>query len=303
MVRKFLTIFFCFFIFLACHPAVFANLYINEFSSYSSSDWIELYNSGQEDRDLSKYCIRDSSSTNKLVLNGVLGSGQFTSFDWSDKLNKSGDDIKLFLNCDESQSPEDQVKYLASGGDINLPGENQTAGRSTDGGGHWVLFASATRGGPNSALVVPTVTPTPTEAPVPTRTPTPTRIPTPTRVPTTTKTPTPTLTPTVKPENTQKPSLSPTKMPTIIISKANLKPTITGGFDDILGISTKSARITSPVKKKQAKPEVLVQGSSSINYSFIVVPAVIAILFISSGIIVFLKIRNKQKETNNKYGL
>ncbi len=57
---------------------VFADVYINEFSSSTSNDdWIELFNDGTEDVDLAKYRIRDDTESNKLELNGILAAGEF----------------------------------------------------------------------------------------------------------------------------------------------------------------------------------------------------------------------------------
>ena len=126
-------IFLTIFIFL---PKSFAALYINEFSSdtegtISDPDWIEIYNSGPDSVDLSVYRLRDSTVTNKKDLNGIIGVDSFEVFDWSNKLNKSGDIIKLLLISDESII--DQMGYGDQGNDVFTPSVGQSAGRQPNG--------------------------------------------------------------------------------------------------------------------------------------------------------------------------
>jgi len=157
---------------------------INEFSSGTTSDWVELYNEGSETIDLSLYRLRDLTATNKKDLSGNLDPGDFATFDWSNKLNNAGDLIKLVLISDESIV--DQTTYGDQGG-IDAPDSTQTGGRKNDGGSQWVLFNSSSKGSSNNSSEV-YVPPTPTNTPVPT----------PTKTPKPTKTPTPIKTKTVK---------------------------------------------------------------------------------------------------------
>jgi hypothetical protein len=159
----------------------FASPLINEFSSNTSPDWIEIYNSGSETIDLSQFRLRDLTVNNKLDLSGNLDPGGFIVFDWSNKLNNSGDIIKLVLISDESII--DQTSYGDQGG-IPAPQDTQTVGRKEDGNSDWVLFNSSSSGGSNNSSEVyipPTATntpiPTPTNTPKPTKTPTPIKTP------------------------------------------------------------------------------------------------------------------------------
>lgn len=168
---------FCVLFALSTFP-VLASPIINEFSSATSADWVEIYNSGVETVDLSQYRLRDLTSTNKLDLSGSLAPSGFASFDWSNKLNNAGDLIKLVLISDESII--DQVTYGDQGG-ISAPTSAQTGGRKSDGSGDWVILSASSKGASNNSSDVfspPTATPT--------KTTTPTKIPTPTK--TTTKT-------------------------------------------------------------------------------------------------------------------
>jgi hypothetical protein len=174
---------------------VYAKLWVNEFSSSGSTDWVEIYNDSNTDVSLSDYRLRDSSVTNKLDLTGSIQAKGFAVFDWSDRLNNGGDAIRLLKKSDESQI-EDTIIYGSNDGSvIAAPAAGQYGARKTDGGSEFAVFSSDTRGTVNSnAPQVPTPTPTPTESPKPTPTtkpsPTPTKAPTPTRTPTPIKSPT-----------------------------------------------------------------------------------------------------------------
>lgn len=178
-------------------PPVYAKLFINEFSSQSSSDWVEIYNDSDNDIPLTSYRLRDSTTTNKLDLNGILAPHGFIVFEWSDRLNNAGDIIKI-VKADSESEEEDKVVYgNIEGKVIDSPGSGQFAARITDGGTAWGLFSSSTKGFTNvNATPAPTATPTPTEQPKPTATPT--------------KAPTPTKSPTQQPFSTQTATFTPT---------------------------------------------------------------------------------------------
>lgn len=190
---------------LTATPAFAADVVINEFSSDTSGtsadpDWIEVVNKGSDIIDLSLYRLRDATTTNKLDLSGSLAPNDVAVFDWTNKLNKSGDMIKLLLIADESNQL-DSVSYGDQGSDVGAPSAGQSAGRLPD-GGSWTIFSSPTKGSSNNASVpAPTATPTPTVTPKPT----PTDKPTPTPKPTATPKPTPTT----KPSTSSGSSVSP----------------------------------------------------------------------------------------------
>lgn len=183
-------------------PAFAATIAINEFSSAAGTssdpdwpDWVEVY---YVDFDPTLYQLRDAANNIKNLSDGTC-TGNFCTVDWSNKLNNSGDTIKLVLISDPT-SVTNQVTY-GSSGDVAAPIAGQYAGRSVDGTGGWTLFSSSTKGSTNNTATpaptaTPTPTPTPTSTPSPTNTPTPIKTPTPTKSPTATPTPKPTLTPT-----------------------------------------------------------------------------------------------------------
>ncbi len=142
---------------------------INEFSSSTSDDWIEIYNPDSIAIDLSNFKIRDSTENNKLDLSGILTPQSFIIFDWANKLNNSGDIIRLVQVSDNLTV--DQVAYGNQGGLI-APGIDQSAGRLTDGGGIWTIFTTSSKNSSNNSSAVFTPpTPTPSKTPTPTKSP------------------------------------------------------------------------------------------------------------------------------------
>lgn len=265
---------FCVLFVLFTIPA-FASPIINEFSSADSSDWIEIYNSGADTVDLSLYRIRDLTANNKLDLSGSLAPSGFAAFDWSNKLNNAGDLIKLVLTSDESIV--DQTSYGDQGG-INAPETSQTAGRKSDGGQEWVLFASASKNTSNNSSSVffpPSATPT--------KTPTPTKSPTPTKTPT-------------QPKTSSQEIKSPTKTPTPKVSlptanSSSSKNTISNAPPQKSINSVKISTYSKPasqfaqlkVKSAESSKEDQVQvlGTKRTDFSFI--PIVAGIILILAG--------------------
>ncbi|MBI2329832.1 hypothetical protein HYU94_00375, partial [Candidatus Daviesbacteria bacterium] len=145
-----------------------ATIKINEFyaagSTTSNPDWVEIYYSGV---DITLYQLKDAAGNTKNLSGGSY-NGNFATVDWSNRLNNDGDTIKLALII-TPDSPIDQVTYGGSG-DISVPNSQQSAGRSTDGTGGWVLFSIPTKGYTNNTSLptpTPTITPTPSPTPTP----------------------------------------------------------------------------------------------------------------------------------------
>ncbi len=166
----------------------FAAPVINEFSSGTSDDWIEIYNPDSVMIDLSNYRIRDSTENNKLDLSGNLAPLGLIVFEWANKLNNGGDIIKLIQISDNSIV--DQVTYGNQGGLI-APEINQSAGRASDGATNWTIFTAPSKNSSNnSSSIFTPPTPTPSKTPTPTKTPPtpktatnpPTKTPTPTKI-------------------------------------------------------------------------------------------------------------------------
>lgn len=245
--QKFLFVFlFIAAIFLFLPGKVFAAVTINEFSSAAGvssdpdwPDWVEVY---YNDVDITLYQLIDAIGNIKNLADAIC-TGSFCTIDWSNKLNNPSDTIKLVLIA-APDSPVDQITYGETG-DVLAPTSGQSAGRSVDGTGGWVIFSTPTKGSTNNTST-PVPSPSPSPTPTLTLTPTPkpptptptfgsTNTPTPTSKPSTltpTKKPTPTLSPTSTPtgetlgeEATSSPAmdLSPTSTPTAPISQGNLR--------------------------------------------------------------------------------
>ena len=144
----------------------FATLYINEFASDTAgtivdSDWVEIFNNGPDPVDLSLYKFKDGS-TNNLALSGTISVNGFVTFAWSNKLNKTGDLIKMVLVSDETVVIS-EVGYGDRGGDLVAPSPGQSGGRQTDGSASWVVFSSPTKNSTNNGSgVAPSPSPSPT---------------------------------------------------------------------------------------------------------------------------------------------
>jgi len=177
MLFLFLFFFFYFFLPLRCD----AKVWINEFSSNSDPEWVELYNSGEQQIDLSGWSLLDGNSdpSDDLSLEGCINPGEFRSFDhpggW---LNNSGGDTIVLKKPDGSE--EDSVTY-GNGGVVGIPKEEETAARNPAGSSNWKIGSpSKTDNTCQSTISTPTPTPTPTPTEVPSHTPTPTSTSTPT---------------------------------------------------------------------------------------------------------------------------
>ena len=204
--KKFL---FCFLviavIFLFFPSKVFAQVVINEFSACSEPDWVEIYNTSQDIISLSEWQIRDNTTSNKIDLSGLICPESFRTFDFSNRLNKGGDEIRLLNN----NNVIDEVKYFS---DL-VPKHNnsESTGREIAGASQWIVFGNPT---PENDQCVFSSAPTPLATLTPTLTPRPTPILTPTLTPTLTSIPTsvpmPTLTLTLTPTPTLTLILTPT---------------------------------------------------------------------------------------------
>jgi len=185
-------------------PAAFASstVVINEFSSQTSPDWVEIYNNSDAAVDLSSYGLTDAAN-NPKSFNCILAPHGFSIVDWSNKLNNAGDTVFLKLGDEtvdcisfgdgaDDSCPEEFGPTLAN------PSADQVGSRIPDGGA-WQLTAASTKDAPNDVSSKPAgavcSTPTPTPSPTPTISPTSTPKPA-TATPAPTNTSTPASTPT-----------------------------------------------------------------------------------------------------------
>ncbi len=170
-----------------------ANVIINEFSSNSNPEWVELYNSGTGMINLTGWSLKDGSHPPEPLSGTIAPNGYFVFEKTAGWLNNSGGDaISLLDNASPSAQMVDHIDY-GGGQVIGTPQDDHSSGRSPDGSLTWVTNLDITKGGPNPAIA-PSATLTPTApSPIPTAAITPTPIPSITPLKTPTKIPSPSL--------------------------------------------------------------------------------------------------------------
>lgn len=197
--KKIIILFLVFIFFILFPQKTIASVLINEFSPSTDPEWIELYNDGDNDINLSGYLLEDgnSSKSDDLNINGTIASKGFIVFIHSEGwLNNSGDTIKLYNNASPS-AIIDQYTYSSVD-------STKSVARIPNGSENWQITTNITNNSINPTPT-PTQSPTnpPTTAPTTTSTPIPTKTSTP--IPTKTSTPKPTSTPTIEAEATNEP--------------------------------------------------------------------------------------------------
>ena len=182
---------------------------INEFSSNSDPEWIEIYNNTANVIDISGWTLTDGADHVKTISTGSVPVGGYFVFENSAGwLNNSGGDTIFLKNG--SGEVVDNINY--GSGSILTPDSDKCSARTPDGASIWTSNLSCSKGGANPQAPTPTptpgLTPTPTATPYDTPTPTATVTSTPssspaaTPVPTAVKTGTPVpRSPTAKPTN------------------------------------------------------------------------------------------------------
>lgn len=149
-------------------------LRINEVSSNTKPDWVELFYSPDAtiSANLSEYKLVDSVGGVK-ALSGELAAGSFITFDWSNRLNNDGDSIELIeiatgLVLDHLEYGQDQK--------LCAPLPEQSLGRVPDGVGEFRLFFNGSKSVANGdkTIICPVNTATIEPSNVSTSTPSPT---------------------------------------------------------------------------------------------------------------------------------
>jgi len=159
-------------IFLFFPEVVFARVVINEFSSNSDPEWVELYNNSDTSVDLNGWFLKDEAQPAKFLTTIIPARGYYVFENSNGWLNNSGGDtITLYDNASPS-AQVDQVIYGKSGSEVGTPDPDKSAGRIPDGSSIWQNQLTWTKGTPNSSS--PTSTPQPTPTPISTPTDTPT---------------------------------------------------------------------------------------------------------------------------------
>ncbi|QNU68845.1 CotH kinase family protein [Ruminiclostridium herbifermentans] len=110
------------------------------------SDWIELYNSGNQAVDLRGYTLSDSSSTWEFPSGVIPAKGYLLV--WASDKNKVAKDGQLHTNFKLSASGEEITLKAPNGSIIDsltFPAlkDNESYGRKTDASSEWVIFSKA----------------------------------------------------------------------------------------------------------------------------------------------------------------
>lgn len=243
--KRLLASYFIFFILLfsLVTPQAAAQVLINEVSPVTSSEWVEIYNSGSETVSLKGYVVNfGSESQNKEFCDGTTISANThisitLTTSW---LSNTGDTITL----KKDSATIDSVSY---GNDtLGVPTNTQSLIRAPA-GGLWSISDTPTPAVDSVSFECPTPTTVPA-TPILTSTP----------KPTATQTPTPT----VKPTNTIAPSPTSSRNVTYPTSKANVGKlsTTTLGPTAVLGAKTAKepeelvvSKASSPTPSKEKK--------------------------------------------------
>ncbi|MFH2061447.1 MAG: lamin tail domain-containing protein [Candidatus Beckwithbacteria bacterium] len=137
------------------YSPLFAQVKINEFSSESSSDWVELYNNSDDEVDLTTYTLTDgSASGNTKSFTCILAPRGFYVVDWSSKLNNDGDIIKLqndnrVIDCVTYGNGADKLCEGQTEVNLSKMNEGEFGARTEDGIGIWQIKNTNTKDGPN----------------------------------------------------------------------------------------------------------------------------------------------------------
>ncbi len=138
-----------------------AAVVINEIMPHPSNDddWVELYNTSDEEFDISGWQLSDSSGIYLTIPEKTImasSSASFIIFSKYRRLNNSGDEIKL---ADRAGNVIDRKSYN------NDPGVDISLGRYPDGADNWGILSLASPNKSNLAMVPidsPTLAFTPT---------------------------------------------------------------------------------------------------------------------------------------------
>jgi hypothetical protein len=164
-IKKVCSLFYLLVFFFSSSSLALAQVVINEFSSNSNPEWVELYNNSSDQIfDLSGWKLVDENnlSADDLSLDGCIAPYSFRLFEqqtgkyW---LNNDGDIISL---KNQNDNLVDEVVAYGNKGSIPAPAPGQSASRNPTGGSNWEISDSPS---PTNNNCQPTPTPTPEPTP------------------------------------------------------------------------------------------------------------------------------------------
>ena len=122
---------------------------INEFSSGSSADWVELYNASTSPIDLTGWKLEDLAHNSHTFI-GTIAAHGFATTTFSNYLNNGGDEMYLF---DTHGATSSAVAYGSNAATTTVdyeyaptPASGESAYRTTDGGATWATTTYPTEG-------------------------------------------------------------------------------------------------------------------------------------------------------------
>src|SRR3990167_6912639 len=116
-----------------------SDVVLNEFSSGTTDDWVEIYNKSSSPISIEGWVIRDSTD-NKKSFTGSICANSTRKIDFSNWLNNNGDTIRL-LDSESSSSSQDSVIYPDS---VPKNSDGQSTSRTPDGADNWTVLTTPT---------------------------------------------------------------------------------------------------------------------------------------------------------------
>lgn len=141
-----------------------ATVFINEFSSNSDPEWVELYNDSSSTVELSGWTIADEAQTPKQLNGNIPGFGYYVFENQTGWLNNTGGDRIILFN---GTSVEDQVEYGKSESVVGTPSSTKSAGRVPNASNSWQNNIDPSKGSQNSTEETPAPTASATPSPSP----------------------------------------------------------------------------------------------------------------------------------------
>ena len=158
--KQILPVLFLFFYVFLFPKTIFAQVFINELSSATSDDWVELFSS--EDTDISGWILRDTAASKiKTVPTATTigpSSSMYYLLDAGNRLNSDTDVVSLYLPDDSTLV--NRVSY-GQDSDVCVATGSQTVGRKPDGGSLTRFLVSSKNqenSQPEELCSIPTVT-------------------------------------------------------------------------------------------------------------------------------------------------
>ncbi len=84
-------------------------------------DWIVIYNGTNAKIELGNWLIRDSTESNKVELEGAICANNYRKFEFSNRLNNSGDKIRLI---NTNGTTVEEIEYFSDSVPSHVEGQS-----------------------------------------------------------------------------------------------------------------------------------------------------------------------------------